>query len=112
MEELQMREELKVTDSEWFSVWMLHEAQKRKGMEQFQYQALPDVFKTEGDRMKEFVTKYHEVKVKTARKKVTETLYMGSESLSRQRYWNARIRRDSAGRVFFQESHGRQDSSG
>ena len=48
--------------------------QKRKGMEQFQYQVLWDVLKVEIDRMKEFLTKYHEVKVETTRKKVTETL--------------------------------------
>ena len=81
-------------------------------MEQLEYQALQDVLKTEGDRRKEFVTKYREIKVKTMRKRVTETLYMGSESFSRQRYRNARIRRDFAGRDFFQESHGRQDSRG
>ena len=33
-------------------------------MEHFQYQTLRDVLKVEGDRMKEFVTKYREVKVK------------------------------------------------
>ena len=61
--------------------WMLQKAHKRKGMEQFQYQALWDVLKVEGDRMKEFVTKYCEVKVETSRKKVRKTLYMESESL-------------------------------
>ena len=36
MEKIQMRRyELKVIDSEWFSVWMLQEAQKRKDIEQF-----------------------------------------------------------------------------
>ena len=36
MEKIQMRRtEFKVVDSEWFSVWMLQEAQKRRGMEQF-----------------------------------------------------------------------------
>ena len=72
-------------------------------MEQFKFQSLRDVLKIEGDRMKEFVTKYHKVKVQTFRKKVTETIYMGSESLSRQIYYNSRGRRDSVGQDFFQE---------
>ena len=69
---------------------MLQEAQKRKGMEQFQFQSLRDVLKIEGDRMKKFVTKYHEVKVHISRKKGTEAMYMGSERLSRQIYHNSR----------------------
>ena len=36
---------------------MLKKVQKRKGMEQFQYQALRDVLKVEGDRLKEFAEK-------------------------------------------------------
>ena len=36
-------------------------------MEYFQYQALGDVFKEEGDRMKEFVTKYKEVIVQVSK---------------------------------------------
>ena len=58
-------------DKEFFSVWMLQKAQKRRGMEQFQYRALGDVLKIEGDRMKEYVTKYQEVKVQTSSNKVT-----------------------------------------
>ena len=91
---------------------MLPEAQKRKGIEQFQYQILRDVLKVEGDRMKEFVTKYLEVKVKTSRKKVTDTFYMGSVIFSRQRYRDAQVRRDLDGRYFFQESHRTKDSRG
>ena len=76
MEEIQMRkEELKVVDKEWVSVWMLKKVQKRRGMEHFQYQTLKDVLKVEGDRIKEFVTKYQEVKVQTSRQKVFNTQY-------------------------------------
>lgn len=61
MEEIQMRnEELKGVDKECFSVWMFQKVQRRRGMELFQYQTLIDVLKVEGDRMKEFVTKYRE----------------------------------------------------
>ena len=87
-------------------------------MVHFQYQTLRYVLKKEGDRIKEFVTKYWEVKVQTSRKKVANTQYstaqhnttyhntvfMGSESLSRRRSNDARNRRESATR--------RQDSKG
>ena len=75
------KNELKAIDPKWFSVWMLQEAQKRKRMDSFQFQSLRDVLKIEGDRMKEFVTKYCEVKVQTSRKKVTKAMYMESESV-------------------------------
>ena len=49
MAEIQMmKEELKVVKKEWFSVWMLQKAQRRRGMEHFQYQTLRDVLKKEG----------------------------------------------------------------
>ena len=54
--------------------------------------------------MKEFVTKYQEIKVQTSRKKKIDTMFMESESLPRQRYHNSRSRRDSVTR--------RQDSRG
>ena len=38
IKEIQMRkEELKVVEKEWISVWMLKKVQKRRRMEQFQY---------------------------------------------------------------------------
>ena len=59
MEELQRRkEDMKITDREWNTVWMLKKAQKRKGMNDFQYHALRDILKVEGDRTKEFIQKY------------------------------------------------------
>ena len=88
---------------------MLNKVQKRKGMEQFQYQALRDVLKVEGDRLKEFEQKYIEVKVQTSRYKTISTQYsteshtedthntmfMGTECLSRRRSQEARYRRES-----------------
>ena len=53
----------KVVDKEKHAVWMLNKVQKRRGMEHFYHQTLRDVLKVEGDRMKEFVAKYWEVKV-------------------------------------------------
>ena len=44
-------------------------------MEHFQYKILRDILKVEGDRMKEFVEKYKEVKVKTSRKETINTNY-------------------------------------
>ena len=51
----------------------MNKIKKSKVMEHFQYQTLRDVLKVEGDRMKEFVTKYQEVKVQTPRQKVANT---------------------------------------
>merc|ERR1712029_454864 len=41
-----------------------------------------------------------------------ETFYMGKRSLSRKRYHEQRIRRDSQGRDFYQDRRGRNDSRG
>ena len=60
------KEELHVLENDWNAVLMLKKVQKRKGMEQFQYQALRDVLKVEGDRLKEFEQKYIEVKVQAS----------------------------------------------
>ena len=66
-------------------------------MNDVQYHALWDVLKTEGDRTKEFVEKYKEVRVQTSREKMANAhcsmaekggnpfnaMFMGSESLPR-----------------------------
>ena len=52
---------------------MLKKVQKTRVMEHFQYQAFKDVWKVVGDRLKEFVEKYREVKLKTFRQKVVNT---------------------------------------
>ena len=67
IEELQRRKvDMKVTDREWNAVWMLKKAQKRKCMNNFQYHALRDILKV-GDRTKEFIEKYKEVRVRCSR---------------------------------------------
>ena len=74
MEELQKRkEDIKITDREWNTVWMLKKTQKRKCMNDFQYHALRDLLKVEGDRTKEFIEKYNEVRVRTSIEKVLNT---------------------------------------
>ena len=64
------KEELSINEKEWHSVWILKKDQKRRGMEHFQYQALRDVLKKEGNTMKEFVAKYREVRVQVSRQKM------------------------------------------
>ena len=60
-------------------MWMLKKVQKRKGMEHFQYQALRDVLKEEGEKMKEFVTKYREVIVHVSRYKNINIQYSSAQ---------------------------------
>merc|ERR1711895_164826 len=88
MERLQTRKEThKVKDKEWFSTWMMVQTRKRKGIESFQLQGLRDVVKKGGEEvMKEFREKYRELKIESNRGKVTESYYMGHESVSRQRF--------------------------
>ena len=88
MERLQTRKEIyKVTDREWFSIWMMMQAKKRKGIESFQLQGLREVVKKGGEEvMKEFREKYKELKIESNRGKVTDSYYMRNQSLSRQRF--------------------------
>ena len=88
MEEIhQRRKELKITENEWFSVWMLGRVKKRKRMETSQYQVLRNVVKEGGeDVMKNFGIRYRELKVEGTWKRVAETLYMGTESDTRKRF--------------------------
>merc|ERR1712240_434197 len=104
------------TLAEWNAIWMMHGAKQRKGIESFQLLQLRDVLKTESNEMqKEFVSKYRELKIESNRGKQTSpvnTLITGKRSLSRQRYHDQRIRRDSKGRDFYQERRSRADSRG
>merc|ERR1712237_226501 len=111
----QRRIDLKITEGEWFSVWMLGRVKKRKRMDNFEYQALRNVVKEGGGAVIDnFEKKYRELNVEGNRKKlketlytesVKETLYMGSESEARKRYQSSEYqrgnsfqRRDSYGR--------------
>ena len=76
----------------------VEESLEERGMENFQYQALRDVLKVESKRLKEFLKKYREVKVKTYLQKIIKiqyrtaqnterehnTIFMGTESLSKR----------------------------
>ena len=58
-------------------------------METFQYQALRNVVKEDGEEvMKNFGRKYRELKVEGTWKKVAEAYYMGTESDARKRFQN------------------------
>merc|ERR1712121_354503 len=108
--------ETKVTLAEWNAIWVMHGAKQRKGIESYQLLQLRNVLKSDSNEMqKEFVSKYRELKIKSNRGKQTppvNTLIMGKRSLSRQRYHDQRIRRDSRGRDFYQERRSRADSRG
>merc|ERR1712243_214887 len=90
--------EIKVMLAEWNTIWMMHGAKQRNGIESFQLLQLRNVLKSDSNEMqKEFVSKYRELKIELNRGKQTppvNTLIMGKRSLSRQRYHDQRIRRD------------------
>ena len=91
-------EEKKVEKREWFSVWMMMQTEKRKGMEKFELQDLRNIVKQGGQEvMPDLRKKFREMKVESNRGKVTDSYYMGHESIPRQRYQEQR-RRESQGR--------------
>ena len=45
------KEALRIKDKEWFSVWMMIQTRKRKGIEEFQLQGLRDIVKQGGDEV-------------------------------------------------------------
>merc|ERR1712240_134920 len=68
------KKELKVSEDEWFSIWMLEELKKRKGMDTFQYQSLRNVIKKGGDDLTmRFGDRFRELKVEGIREKAVET---------------------------------------
>merc|ERR1712112_494060 len=106
------KERLGITEREWFSMFMMVQTKKRKGVESHQLQSLREVVKKGGeDVMKEFREKYKEMIIESNRGKVSDTYYMGHESRSRQRFHSQqRIRKDLGGRDYFQDRKGRRDS--
>ena len=59
------KNELKISDEEWFSVWMLEVNWKRKLLKIFYYQSLWNVVSTRGgDFVKQFRENFKEWKVK------------------------------------------------
>merc|ERR1712121_92180 len=105
--------EKSVTMREWDAIWMMIGARKRKGIENYQLLELRKVVKENKDTVQnDFREKYRELRIKSNIGKPAETLYMGKQSISRQRYNEQRIRRDSQGRDFYEERKGRSDSRG
>merc|ERR1712243_510637 len=107
------KEEKKVTMREWDAIWMMIGARKRKGIENYQLLELRKVVKENKETVQsDLREKYRELKVESNRGETAKTYYMGKQSLSRQRYHEQRIRRDSQGRDFYQDKRGRNDSRG
>ena len=107
------KEEKRVTMREWDAIWMMIGARKRKGIENYQLLELRKVVKENKDTVQnDFREKYRELRIESNRGKPAETLYMGKQSISRQRYNEQRTRRDSQGRDFYEERKGRSDSRG
>ena len=110
------QEEKQVSLKEWNTVWMMYGAKQRKGIENYQLLELRKVVKADSvEVQKEFTKKYRELRIESNRGKTApcaDTFYMGKRSLSRQRYHEQRIRRDSQGRDFYQDRRGRNDSRG
>merc|ERR1712002_1412847 len=108
------KERLGISEREWFSMFMMVQTKKRKGVEGHQIQGLKDIVKKGGDEViEQFREKYKEMRIESNRGKVSEAYYMGHESRSRQRYQSQqRIRKDSRGRDYFQDRKGRTDSKG
>ena len=65
MKELNQRcQELKMTQDEWYAVWMLEKMSKRKRMDNFEIETLRDVVKEGGaDVIDKFEKKFKEIKV-------------------------------------------------
>merc|ERR1712112_242659 len=67
----------------------------------------------EPEAQKQFITRYRELKIEFNRTETsTNVKYLNSKSPSRKRHDMQRIRRDSRGREFYQDSKNRIDSRG
>merc|ERR1711962_1879139 len=110
------QDEKRISLKEWNTIWMMYGAKQRKGIENYQLLELRNVVKTWGvEVQKAFVKKYRELKIESNKGKqapCADTYLMGKRSLSRQRYHDQRIRRESQGRDFYQDRRGRNDSRG
>ena len=99
-----------VNDKEWFSVWMMIETRKRKGLESFQLEELRKVVKAGGEEViGNYREKYKELRMESNRGKTAEAFYMGNQSLARTRYNSQRNRTNSYGRDY---QRIRKDSKG
>ena len=72
----QRRKELKMSQYEWFMIWMLGHVVKRNRIDNFKYQSLRKVIKKRGvDVIENFDKKFKEMKVEGNRKSVAGMLY-------------------------------------
>ena len=72
----QRQKELKMSQYEWFMIWMLGHVVKRKRIDNFKYQFLRNVIKKCGvDVIENFDKKFKEIKVEGNRKSVAGVLY-------------------------------------
>ena len=83
MERLYARkEENKVKDKEWFSLWMMIETRKRKGIKKHPVTGVKRYSEKGGeDVMKDFREKYRKLKIESNRGKTAETFYMGKQRI-------------------------------
>ena len=80
-------EEKKIESKEWFSVWMMIETKKRKGMENFELQEMRNVVKEGGlEVMVNLKNKFRELKIEGHTEKEAETYYMRNKNEARWRY--------------------------
>ena len=72
------KQELKVTDQELMTLWMLKMVKKRKKVEPFEHQILREVIKKEegGNMANSFEDKYKELKIEGKREKTLDAHYM------------------------------------
>ena len=69
MKELnQRRKDLKMTDNEWVSVWMLSIIKKRKKIDKFVYQALRNIVKDGGVDVLQNFEKFKDMRVEGCKK--------------------------------------------
>ena len=110
------QDEKEITLKEWNAIWLMYGATQRQGTSDYHLQELRKVVKAKGvEVQKDFVKKYRELKIESHRGKsgsCAETLYMGTQSKSRQRFQDQRTRTDSKGRDFYQDRKSRNDSRG
>jgi len=108
----QRRNELKISENEWFFTQILGCVKKRKMMDNFDYQSLRNVIKESGeDVIDNFEKKYRDLKIEVNRKRVSETMYTESEkeTLHMESESEARKRHRGTGSYQRVESNGRGD---
>merc|ERR1712114_96963 len=78
-EKLKMKKDrLRISETEWFAMFMMIQTKKRKGVEGHQIQSLKDIVKKGGEEViEQFREKFKEMRIESNRGKVSEAYYMG-----------------------------------